>query len=231
MKALIVILLGAAAVAGLGMLLWNGDEPALVAIAEVQRADIEDALVTNGRIEAAGRFDLYAETSGRVLRVEKSVGDTVQPGAVIATLDSQTAGAELAQAQARVEAARAELAVFDNGLPVQQRLDLQAQIETAEAQRRALRSDLERSKRLIEKEAAPKVEAVDLERAHRRARPRDRQPEPQAGAEAQRRRARADRSAPSRSRSRRRSGSPTRRRNADPLGDSRSHLCAECAAR
>ncbi|MCB1020169.1 MAG: efflux RND transporter periplasmic adaptor subunit [Acidobacteria bacterium] len=164
MKALIVTLLGAATLAGLGLLFFGGESPVRVVSAQVERADIEDALVTNGRIEAAGRSDLYAETSGRVLRVEKSVGDMVQPGAVIATLDSQTAGAELAQAQARVEAARAELAVWDSGLPVQQRLDIEAQIATAQAQRRALQADLERAQRLIDKEAAPKMEAVDLER-------------------------------------------------------------------
>ena len=164
MKALLALALAAGALAGAAFLFWGGEQPASVAVVTVESADVSDVLVTNGRIEAGDRLDLYAETSGRVLRVPTAVGDSVQPGDVLAAVDDQSARAELAQAQARLDAARAELDVWSKGVSGAERLDLLAQIEAAEAQRRVLASDLAHAKRLIEKDAAPKAEAIDLER-------------------------------------------------------------------
>lgn len=164
MKAILAILLAGGALIGAGYLYWSAEEPMRVPTVSVERADVADVLVTNGRIEAAGRLDLYAETSGRVLRVPVSVGDSVQAGTVLAAIDDQAARAELAQAQARLDAARAEVSSWERGLTDAEKLDIQTQIDAAKAQRRTLESDLDRAKRLIEKEAAPKVEAVNLER-------------------------------------------------------------------
>ena len=164
MKAILAILLAGGALIGAGYLYWTAEQPVRLPVISVERADVADVLVTNGRIEAAGRLDVYAETSGRVLRVPVSVGDSVQAGAVLAAIDNQSARAELAQAQARLDAARADLAVWEKGVTGAERLEIQTQIDAAKARRRVFEADLERAKRLIEKQAAPKVEAVDLER-------------------------------------------------------------------
>jgi HlyD family secretion protein len=164
MKALLALVLAAGVAIGLGSFYWNAEQPVPAAVVTVERADVADVLVTNGRIEAGERFDVHAETSGRVLRVPIAVGDAVQLGAVLAAIDNQAARAELAQAQARLDAAQAELAVWDKGLTEAERADLRSRITALEVQRRAAVEDLDRVKRLIEKEAAPRIEAVELER-------------------------------------------------------------------
>jgi HlyD family secretion protein len=164
MKAVLVIALAASVLFGVGYLYWGAEQPVEVAIVSVEPADVTDVLVTNGRIEAGDRLDVYAETSGRVLRVPVSVGEAVTKGALLAAIDNQGAQAELAQSQARLDSARAELALFDQGLSEADRAEIRSQIAAAEIQRRSAAEDLDRVKRLIDKQAAPKVEAVDLER-------------------------------------------------------------------
>ena len=110
MKAVLVIALAASVLFGVGYLYWGAEQPVEVAIVSVEPADVTDVLVTNGRIEAGDRLDVYAETSGRVLRVPVSVGEAVTKGALLAAIDNQGAQAELAQSQARLDSARAELA-------------------------------------------------------------------------------------------------------------------------
>lgn len=164
MKTLLALLLAAGALAGALFFYWGAEQPLAVDAVTVERADVTDVLVTNGRIEAGGRFDVYAETSGRVLRVPLSVGDSVQRGDLLASIDDRSARAELGQAEARLDAAQAELDLWDKGLSEAERADLRAQVAAAEAQRRGLSEDLDRVKRLIAKHAAPKAEAVTLER-------------------------------------------------------------------
>jgi len=164
MRTVLAILLAACVVVGATLFYWSGEKALEVAAVTVERADVTDVLVTNGRIEAGDRVDVYAETSGPVLRVPLSVGDSVNKGAVLATVDDRTGRAELAQSQARLDAARAELAQWDRGLTEADRAELRAQITAAEVRRRELIEDLDSAKRLIDKEAAPRVEASSLER-------------------------------------------------------------------
>ena len=164
MKALLAILLALGALIGGAFLYFGAEKPVAVSAAVVERADIADVLVTNGRIEAGNPFDVYAETSGRVLRVAVDVGDVIQKGALIAAIDDRSARAELAKAQAVLDSARAEIAVYDVGPSDEERAELKSQIAAAEAQRRELRSDLEVAQRLIEKGATPQSEARELER-------------------------------------------------------------------
>lgn len=164
MRTAFATLLAIGALAGAAYLYIGADRPVRVAVVQVERGDVADVLVTNGRVEAGDRFDIYSETGGRVLRVVVNVGDVVRQGAVLATIDDRAARAELAQAAARADAARAEIAVWDKGPSEAERAELRAQITGAEVQRRGLLEDLDRVKRLIDKHAAPRVEATNLER-------------------------------------------------------------------
>ncbi len=164
MKTLIAMALALAAALGAAALYWSGERPVPVDIAVVERADVVDELTTNGRIEAGQPFDVYAETAGRVVRVVSEAGETVQKGAVLAVIDDGEAQTALAGARARMESAQAELALYDVGPGEDRRAEIKAEMAAAEARRRALRDDLETTRRLIASDAAPQAEALDLER-------------------------------------------------------------------
>jgi len=154
-------------VAALGGGLWlvSRPEPAqAVDAAVVERADVEQILTTNGRIEAAKRYNLYAETSGAVARVPVAVGENVDRGQAVAIIDDATGKSELAQAQARLRAARADRAALDRGPDAVRRAELQSELDELDARERSLREDLAQTERLIAKNAAPLVEKQRIER-------------------------------------------------------------------
>jgi RND family efflux transporter MFP subunit len=63
----------------------------------------------DGTLVAARSAELGFETPGRLARVSAKVGDSVKPGALLATLDTGEIGAQLKAAQAQVRAAEAQL--------------------------------------------------------------------------------------------------------------------------
>ena len=75
------------------------------------------ALSFTGRIEAEDEVALAFRISGRLLENNSKLGDRVQPGQVIARLESQNELNTLRQAQAGLERARVEAAP----LPVRRR--------------------------------------------------------------------------------------------------------------
>ncbi len=81
--------------------LWSRFVPRRAAQVEVRRY--------NGVIEAT-EVHVAAETAGRVVEIAAAEGETVAQGQVLAVLDGAELAARRAQAQAAVEAARAELA-------------------------------------------------------------------------------------------------------------------------
>lgn len=156
-------LLAAALVGGL-WLFSRPASPTLVEAATVERTDVERILTTNGRIEAARRSNVYAETLGLIVRLPVAVGEELDRGETIAVIDDTTGRSELAQAQARLRAARADRAALDRGPDAARRAELQSELDDLEARERSLREDLERTERLIAKQAAPLVEKQRLER-------------------------------------------------------------------
>ncbi len=79
----------------------------------------------NGRIEGAGTIeatevDIAPKVPGRVVRILVREGDTVQVGQVVAELDTAELDAQLAQARAVVNSARARLAGAQTALTFQQ---------------------------------------------------------------------------------------------------------------
>ena len=81
-----------------------------------ERRDIEDALTTNGRIEAAGQAPVHAAASGRVSRIYVQGGDTVEKGRVLLRLADEGLSNAREKASAQVRAARARVALYKEGL-------------------------------------------------------------------------------------------------------------------
>ena len=147
---------------GGGALLLEPTSPEPIPTARVGRGDVESVLTTNGRIEAAERYDVFAETAGRVVRVAVEEGDAVPAGGAVATLDDSAARDSLAVASARLDEANAARAALDQGLSPAERLHLESELAAGQTLERRLGGDLARSERLVASGAAPSAEADSI---------------------------------------------------------------------
>jgi RND family efflux transporter MFP subunit len=83
--------------------------PVPVEVAEIQRGPIALQRTFSGELEALAEFVVSPKVSGRVERVFVNIADTVKRGQVVAELDNDEYVQAVAQAQADLEVARANL--------------------------------------------------------------------------------------------------------------------------
>ncbi|MGD1973383.1 MAG: efflux RND transporter periplasmic adaptor subunit [Desulfobacterales bacterium] len=140
-----------------------------VEVAQIQRGPIALQRTFSGELEALAEFVVAPKVSGRVLRVIVNIADTVKRGQVVAELDNDEYVQAVAQAQADLEVARANLSEAKSALEIanrefkrtesllkrgiasdsefdavrQDRLAKQAQLKVAEAQVTKAESSLE----------------------------------------------------------------------------------------
>jgi HlyD family secretion protein len=89
--------------------------PPEVAFARVKRETLTSLLATNGKTEPSEWSPVHSPRAGRVVSLGVEKGRAVRAGEVIATLDAADAAAEITAAEAKVEQARADLALFERG--------------------------------------------------------------------------------------------------------------------
>lgn len=128
--------------------------PPPMVTASVSRADIEDAVIATGSIEAFQQVSVGAQASGQIKSLKVALGDTVKQGQLIAEIDSLTqqnalrkAEAELASTQAQLRAKQALLK--QNELAMRRQAQLlaadattQENYEAAEASLATTRADI-----------------------------------------------------------------------------------------
>ena len=122
------------------------------------RLDIEDALTTNGRIEAAGQAPVHAAVSGRVSRVYVEGGDAVEKGKVLLRLADEGSSNAREMALAQVQAARARVALYKDGLAPGAAASLEGERAKLEAARESVLEDRARLDRLVARGAAARSE-------------------------------------------------------------------------
>ena len=122
------------------------------------RLDIEDALTTNGRIEAGGQAPVHAAASGRVSRVYVEGGDTVEKGKVLLRLADEGSSNAREKALAQVQAARARVALYKDGLAPGAAAALEGERAKLEAARESVLEDRARLDRLVARGAAARSE-------------------------------------------------------------------------
>jgi RND family efflux transporter MFP subunit len=181
-KKYILMVFVVGAVAGLGWLIYgqfqersvssknsSASRPVPVEVAQIQRGPIALQRTFSGELEALAEFVVAPKVSGRVLRVIVNIADTVKRGQVVAELDNDEYVQAVAQAQADLEVARANLSEAKSALEIanrefkrtesllkrgiasdsefdavrQDRLAKQAQLKVAEAQVTKAESSLE----------------------------------------------------------------------------------------
>jgi HlyD family secretion protein len=116
-------------------------------------APAAQSLGAEGALEPAQSVELSFGIGGEVAEVLVKEGDTVKAGDVIARLDSAAQRNAVAQAEAALAVAQANLAKYQNDLP-QQIAAAEAQIKTANAQIAAGAAQRDRSVQLTQAEAA-----------------------------------------------------------------------------
>ena len=129
---LIVLLVGTAA--GLGWLIFGQyqerrgssksgrlSRPVPVEVAQIQRGPIALQRTFSGELEALAEFVVAPKVSGRVERVIVNIADTVKRGQIVAELDNDEYVQAVAQAQADLEVARANLSEADSALEIAKR--------------------------------------------------------------------------------------------------------------
>ncbi len=122
-----------------GGLVWQSRQQSAVAIGDLQSAVVErgDMLVAvsaSGRVRPAQQANLSFAAGGQVAEVLVEVGDTVEPGDILARLDTQRLTLELERAEAAVAAAEAQLARLKAGVRAEEIDAVDANLRAAEAQ-------------------------------------------------------------------------------------------------
>ena len=154
-----------ALVVALGGLCGCGEGPA-VRSASVERQDLVQYLTTNGRVEPAEDYAIAAPLGGRVRATPLDGGDRVSQGAVVATLDDESARSELEQAQARLAGAEARLAEAERG-GAAETANIEARLNAARREERRAREKVASLERLVSRQAAPRLELEQAQAALR----------------------------------------------------------------
>ncbi|HEX4104263.1 MAG TPA: efflux RND transporter periplasmic adaptor subunit [Candidatus Paceibacterota bacterium] len=98
----------------------------------VTQGTISQTVSVTGNSTPAQSLDLAFENGGTIATVNKNAGDTVAVGDVLVTLDTSDLQAQLAQAQASVDAAQAQLASLEAGAQPANIAQSQAAVTAAE---------------------------------------------------------------------------------------------------
>jgi len=104
--------------------------------ANVERSDIENSVMSTGKIEGIKQVDVGAQVSGEVTKLYVEVGDTVKKGDVIAQIDPVTLQNTLTTQQATLQQSKANLESTKSAYQTKQaalataRADLKGKIAT-----------------------------------------------------------------------------------------------------
>lgn len=92
-------------------------QPAVLSVpaARVSRGDIQQTVSYSGDVRAKEQITVLPKATGRIQRVLVDVGAQVHAGDLLAQLEQDTPGIQLAQARANLEAAQAKLANIQAG--------------------------------------------------------------------------------------------------------------------
>jgi HlyD family secretion protein len=103
------IILAAAVLAALAYVLYGQIAGPRIEIARVARRDVVESVVASGRVATPYRVDIGSQVVGTVEKVPVEQGQAVRAGDTLVVLESSEARALLAQAQATLDNAQAQL--------------------------------------------------------------------------------------------------------------------------
>lgn len=153
----------------------SGGAAVAVEIAPVRTLDMEDEGRFTGSLLPRSRFVVAPKVAGRLKKLSCDVGDSVSPGQVIAEIEDEEFVQDVAQAEADLAIARANLtesmAMLDIGRREfervkamrQQKVTSEAEVDAAQAQYKSREAKTEVNKaQVLQKEAALKTSRIRL---------------------------------------------------------------------
>lgn len=167
LKKLFLALLLAAFAAAAWWVYRRSSELPEVAFTRVRSETLVSTLPTNGKVEPAEWQPVRADAPGLIEKLAVHEGQSVAEGAVIAELARPGVAAEIAAAQARVEQARADLAVVERGGRPAELAEIESSLLKQRTERDAAGRELEALQRLQARQAAT---GADVEAARTRVR-------------------------------------------------------------
>jgi HlyD family secretion protein len=129
-----------------------------VEVAPVTTRNLVDVVSAGGTVEATEVVDVTARIGGRVARVTAREGDTVAAGQLLAQLETSELRAQLRQAQAGLDAARARLTLLQQGARPQEKAQAGAAVDQAKANAETAKANYERMQMLFETGAISKAQ-------------------------------------------------------------------------
>lgn len=143
----------------------KGGEPVLpVQAVAAEEKDLVKTVFATGRLEAAGRQEIYAQSSGLLAELKVEAGDRVKAGQVLGRLDTAPLARRLEEAEANLSAEQAALEKLLRGPLPEELAQERAALAQAEAELAGARQKAERTRELYEQGAVPKVELEEAER-------------------------------------------------------------------
>ncbi len=113
---------------------------------KVQKGNLQQTVSVTGSVAADVNTELRFESSGRVEKIDKEVGDEVKKGEIIAELEAEDEKLQLEKAQAALEAARANLALKKAGNRIEEIKVSETALEAAQVALEAAQTNLEHIK-------------------------------------------------------------------------------------
>ena len=111
----LIIFIILAVVGGSGYFYFIKKNPSVYDFTIVKRGDVIQDVSVTGRVKPAQKVDLAFEKSGKISRVYAAIGSLIKTGQLLAILENNDLYAQLAQAEANLEAEKARLAELKNG--------------------------------------------------------------------------------------------------------------------
>ena len=156
-RTVLIVVMVAAAI----LLIWGFTRkaaPVELPFAKVTRGMVVSSLSTNGKVEPIQWASARAERAGIVDKVLVQKGQYVHVGDELIALDMSEASSQLASANAAIAAAQAEGQVLKQGGPQLQRTQITSDLAAARATLQDAQKEYEALQRLVDKQAATKVE-------------------------------------------------------------------------
>jgi HlyD family secretion protein len=141
-----------------GWLFFGRSAPPEVPFTRVIRETLVSTLITNGKVEPSQWMAVRAEREGVVERVQVDRGKPVVTGQLLVTLDARDSRNELASAEARISAIRAEMDMLNQGGKAPELAQIENGLTRARANLANAKREYETLKRLSEKQAATPAE-------------------------------------------------------------------------
>ena len=149
---------------GAGVLAWAllglKADPPDQKFARVVRETIHSSIPTSGKVEPIEWAAARAERGGPVAKIMVQRGQQVAKDQALVEIDSNEARASLASAKAHIAAAYAELAIIERGGRLTDLNDIDTQMTRARHDLEVAQQERDRVQRLVDKQAAPRMELL-----------------------------------------------------------------------